>query len=166
MFTIETLVASGLLASWDPAGSTQPVRLFYFTRTWRNQFDGLPDSFNPPSLIRSPTIRTKLAALVDRYVDGTPRSRLARPYSFGSEPIWQRMRPPRAAVVEFKTWDTRTFGFFARPNVFIACGVGLADVIKRQQLYGVHGDRALLFMARIRSTEIDGVTDVTSLVTD
>jgi hypothetical protein len=166
MFTIETLASAGLLARWESGGLAQPIRMFYFTQSWLTQFNGLPDDYNPKSLVRSTTVRTNLAALVDRYVDGSPRARLARPYSFGSEPIWQRMRPPRKAVVEFKTWDTRTFGFFAQPNVYVACAVGLADPIKRHDLYGDYGDTALKFMTRVHRLEINEVADVAELVSD
>jgi hypothetical protein len=131
-----------------------------------NEFNTLPNDYSGRSLVRPIPVRAKLAALVDRYVDGTPRSRLARPYGEGSEPIWRRMRPPRQAVVQFRTWDTRTFGFFSVPNVFVACTVVLADVVKAQNLYERYADDTHAFMKRVSANAIDGETDVDRLVTD
>lgn len=75
------------------------------------------------------------------------------------------MRPPSACVVELRTWDTRTFGFFAKRDIFVACAVGLADEIKTQDLYAAHAQMVTRLLARLLPTEDDSNSDVEDLHT-
>jgi hypothetical protein len=111
-------------------------------------------------------IHSRLAASIDRYVDGSAKSQLVRPFGEGSDPVWCRMRPPLSRVVGFRNWDTRTFGFFGCPDVFVGATVVLATEVKATKSYPQQGEAVANFLARVSPTEIDGGTDVERLVTD
>jgi hypothetical protein len=166
MFTIQRLYEAEILTSWKLSGAGLPIRNFYYTGPWLKEFNALPNGYAPKGGGSLIPVRARLAALIDRYVDGTPTARLLRPFGEGSHPIWQRMRDDQSAVVEFRTWDTRTFGFFKCPDVFVASCVGLTDRVKADQEYTARGNSVLRFMSRVLPSEIDGVTDVRFLVTD
>lgn len=165
MFTIGQLCDLNLLTGWIVEGDGLPVRSFIYTDRWLREFNELPTKHRRRDG-RCVNVQANLAALIDRFVDGTKKSRLVRPFSEGSDPVWRRMRKGYVSVIEFRTWDTRTFGFFSCPNVYVATSVGLADQIKANNLYEERGNLALTFMARVNPAEINGVTDVEHLVTD
>lgn len=166
MFTLPRLIAATGIAQWALSDHSPPRRILWITPRWTKEFNALPSS-TPRSgrLARRPGPRDALGALADAFVSGAPKSQLIRPHGEGSAPIFRRMRPPRACVVEFRTWDTRTFGFFAGRDTFFACGVGLTDEIKRQGLYAAHGDRVAGILGRLLPTEYDCKSDVEHLCT-
>ncbi|MGC8476611.1 MAG: hypothetical protein ACP5NP_09685 [Acetobacteraceae bacterium] len=154
------------IEQWPLSDHSPPSRILWVTPRWTKEFNALPAS--PPrtgSLTRRPGPRDALGALASAFVRGEPKFRLVRPRGEGSEPIFRRMRPPRSCVVEFRTWDTRTFGFFAKRDIFVACTVGLADELKKQSLYGAYGERVVGLLARLLPTEYDCKTDVEDLYT-
>ena len=166
MFTLSRLVELTGIKQWALSDHSPPNRILWVTPAWAKEFNALPSS--PPrtgSLKRRPGPQDALAALASAFVRGDPKSHLIRPRGEGSEPIFRRMRRPRACVVEFRTWDTRTFGFFAKRDTFVACSVGLADEIKKQDLYAAHGQRVVSILARLLPTEYDCKSDVEDLYT-
>lgn len=143
------------------------MRILWITPGWTEGFNILPSSMpRRNNLTRRPGPRDALGALANAVVRGDPKPHLVRPHSEGSAPIFRRMRSPRTCVVEFCTWDTRTFGFFAKRDTFVACYVRLADEIKKQRLYEAYGDRVCrLLESKLLPTEYDCESDVEDLYT-
>lgn len=166
MFTLPRLIAATGIAQWALSDHSPPRRILWITPRWVKEFNALPSSApRTGRLTRRPGLRDALGALASAFVSGVPKSHLIRPNGEGSAPIFRRMRPPCACAVEFRTWDTRTFEFFARRDTFVACGVGLTDEIKRQDLYAAHWDRVAGVLARLLPTECDCSSDVEDLYT-
>ena len=169
MFTLQRLVEFNVISQWVTTDRRQPLRSFYYTGGWLKDFNNLPERYVTPKKLSQPIpVREKLAALINAFVSGEPRARLARPFGEGSEPIWRRMRHPNASVVEFKTWDTRTFGFFNAPNVYVATSVVLTDTIKAsagEDQYLIHARIAQTLINRLVSSEVEGTRHVDELVT-
>jgi hypothetical protein len=123
-------------------------------------------------LTASAPIRERLAELLDAYVSGEAKSRLVLPYGQGSDPIWKRMRAPNATVVEFRTWDTRTFGFFCGPDIYVGVRMALTDELKKLQRdnqsdpYLPYAASVQTLISRIVPSEVEGDRDVEQLVTD
>ncbi len=166
MFTLPRLIAAAWIVQWALADHAPPHRILWITPRWIKEFNALPSSApRTGRLARRPGPRDALGALANAFVRGAPRSHLIRPHREGSAPVFRRMWPPRVCVVEFRTWDTRTFGFFAKRDTFVACGVGPTEDIKRRDLYAAHGDRVVGILARLSATEYDCESDVEDLCT-
>ena len=166
MFTLSRLIELTGIEQWVLPDQSPPSRILWITPRWTKEFNSLPSS--PPrtgNLKRRPGSRDALGALASAFVRGNPKSHLIRPRGEGSDPIFRRMRPPRVCVVEFRTWDTRTFGFFTKRDTFVACTVGLADEIKERNLYAAHGHVVTRLLARLLPTEYDCNSDVEDLYT-
>jgi hypothetical protein len=188
--TIDTLVAGRLLLPWRPANGRMMERLFYYSRTWADDRARLPgppvrrqvrwwneagdDTAEDPAVDGveldpelGSSIRDRLDGLIETFVVGWPRARLIRKAGFGMEPPFQRMYPPRAAVVEMRTADTRTFGFFAKLNVFVAHRLDLADNTHADPtLYAKYGDHVRQLLERVSASDKDETTDIEALIGD
>jgi hypothetical protein len=164
------------------------MRLFYYTEAWaadRLKLPGPPDrrpvrwwddgttaedqpsdSVSIDSAVGS-SIRSRMDGLIETFVIGWTRDRLIRKQGFGMEPPFQRMRPPRSVVVEMKTAETRTFGFFVRVGVFVAHRVDLSDNTHANcNLYETYGDDVRKIVARMASSDKDETSDVELLIGD
>jgi hypothetical protein len=185
-FTIATLAAQGIVRAWKPGDARMTMRLFYYSEAWavaRERLPGPPgrksvrwwderetaqdgvdnDVALDPDVGSS--IRSRLDGLIETFVIGWPRERLVRRKGFGMEPPFQRMRPPRSAVVEMRTAATRTFGFFARTGVFVVHRLDLADNTHADStLYGEYGDAVVKLLDRMASSDKDEVSDVETLI--
>lgn len=72
-----------------------------------------------------------------------------------------------SSVVEMRTSDTRTFGFFARKNVFVAHRLDLADNTHTDRsLYEKYGNDVLNLLARMEASERDTSSNVEDLIGD
>lgn len=166
MFTLPRLIEAIGIVQWALPNQSPPHRILWITPRWTEDFNLLPSSApRAGKLSRRLGPRDALAALANAFVRGDPKAHLVRPRGEGSDPIFRRMRSPYACAVEFRTWDTRTFGFFARRDTFVACYVALADEIKQQSLYETHGDRVCRILSRLVATEYDCKSDVEDLYT-
>jgi hypothetical protein len=113
------------------------------------------------------TVRDRLDGLVETFVIGWPRVRLIRKQGFGMDPPFKRMSPPRTVVVEMRTHDTRTFGFFAGPRKFVALSVDLADNTHTDRtLYETYGDKVLKLLERVDHSDINTSLDIDVLIGD
>jgi hypothetical protein len=164
------------------------MRLFYYTEAWaadRLKLPGPPDrrpvrwwddgaaAEDEPSdpvgidPVVGSSIRSRMDGLIETFVIGWTRDRLIRKQGFGMEPPFQRMRPPRSAVVEMRTADTRTFGFFVRAGVFVAHRADLADHTHADaELYKTYGDDVGKILARMASSDKNETSDVELLIGD
>lgn len=70
--------------------------------------------------------REQFLALLRHYVTGRPMAR---------NRMFKRLRPHENDVFELKTRDLRIFGWFIRPNEFVAVCGGSTDHIKKHDLY-------------------------------
>ncbi len=166
MFTLPTSIALTGIEQWARPDHSSPRRILWITPRWAKEFNAPPPSpARTGRPTRRPGPRNALAALATAFVRGDPKSHLVRPHGEGSHPIFRRMRTPHTCVVEFRTWETRTFGFFANRNSFVACGVGLADEIKDRHLYIPHAQQVARLLARLLPTEFDCKADVEDLCT-
>ncbi|MCX7381137.1 MAG: hypothetical protein NT133_06910 [Alphaproteobacteria bacterium] len=108
---------------------------------------------------------------MDRYVDGEPLAKLIRPRGFAKCPPFQRMRSPHDQVVELRTEQTRTFGFFARDRSYVAHRIFPVEALKSERksiasAYRTAAESVLVFWLRtlkLDPAEIDRTTDVNHL---
>lgn len=172
MFTIKQLCDAKILTMRVANGTEQPVRWFYETRMWQDEFVSLPAYTGPARLARDPSVQGRLAALVARYIAGDPKAELVRPRGEAMDPQFCRMDPPYQTVVEMRTQETRTFGFFCRANLFCAVTVALTSDLKLptgradRVKYEDRANTVMRLVKRTSSSEIDGNTDVQLLLTD
>lgn len=168
MFTIAKLCIDQVLTAWELPGTNQPLRNFFYTVQWEAQLNALPGRGQRGTLVPGMSEKGRVIGTIDMFVRGEPVSRLIRPRGYAMEPPFRRMRPPRGEVVEMRTEQTRTFGFFVCANVFVADAIVLTNQLKADKLlYKKHADRVRqILMASLLPTEIDGVTNVQALVTD
>ena len=119
----------------------------------------------PPQRRRVP-MRAQLAGLADAFVGGRGRAWLAFE---GMEPPFTRMRPVRWRVWELRTSDTRSFGWFVAPDIFVAvCGYPTAALKADGSLYGSARLAVVDWRRRhgIDEGEIADASDWTGLVSD
>lgn len=167
MLTLATLIEGGHVSSWDPPGPALTMRLFYTTRFFDRDFNSLPEGNGYGFGSRKrPLHRAALEAVINRFTLGDRPAQLIRPRGQGMDPLFKRMRRPHRLVVEMRTHDTRTFGFFHAPNCFVAHVTVLADDVKGEAHgYARHAKAVEALMAYLRPDQIDGTDDVTILVT-
>lgn len=162
-------------------------RLFYFTSAWAADRLKLPapaprrqvqwwdedeEAANnrpievdiDPNLGRTP--REQLDGFIETFVIGWPRAKLIRKQGFGSEPPFRRMWPPRSSVVEMRTVQTRTFGFFSCKGVYVGMRVDLTENThaNNDRLYNEYGDYVMQRLRHIVSSDVDVVSDVEDLI--
>jgi hypothetical protein len=85
------------------------------------------------------------------------------------DPLFKRLVPPNTAVVEMRTEATRTFGFFARTNTFVAVFLAETSTLKAigdRDPYKECAAKVQAVLGRISAADIDRRTDVEKLVTD
>jgi hypothetical protein len=163
-------------------------RLFYYSDAWAADRLAIPGpELRPPTQwwdeegvewndslaseveidpIRGRTPREHLDGLVETFAIGWPRAKLIRKQGFGSDPPFRRMWSPRSVVVEMRTIETRTFGFFSRAGVFVAMRVDLTDRTHANdnRLYGFYGDYVLQRLRHIDPADVDATSDVETLI--
>ena len=176
--TLDTMCANQWIFAWSPSGGRVIKRDFFWSPKWMEIRNGLVgrrltepnESNNVPDVDLAAmdlSERGRLDGFVESYVIGEPRQRLVRPFGYGMEPPFHRMRPPVQAVVEMCTLQTRTFEFFARKNVFVALRLDRADITHANtELYRFHGSAVKSIMDRLAVSDKDETSDVEELIGD
>jgi hypothetical protein len=168
--TVPLLVEAKLLKVWELPGGGLPLRYFYYTGLWYNEFNALPASPSARGLRARITARAAVRGLVDGFVRGQSWAALVTPRGEGMEPVFERMRPPNERFVEMKTYETRTFGFFKTHGTFIAALLVPVDRLKigrrsNDAAYKEIGQALRAgWISRLADDQIDGHSDVRTLV--
>lgn len=103
-------------------------RVLYFAEEWKSFFNDLPSEIRTfPPQRRKLTMRGQVMGLANAFVRGDSRAALG---VAGMEPPFKPMRPRRSRVWEMRTGDTRSFGWFARSDIFVAVLGRQARVLK------------------------------------
>jgi hypothetical protein len=168
MLTLPILLQEGWIGQWSPEGNQPALRTFYYLEGWRIGVDGL-DGGTKTGVSRPASPRGRVFGLVERFVCGDPRATLVRPRGHGMDPVFKRLDPPNSAVVEMRTEKTRTFGFFAGLNTYVAVSMAETATLKiagKSDPYEAHAARVQALIRRLRAADIDRTTDVEKLVTD
>lgn len=166
VFTLPKLREVGVVARWELNDGRLNVREFYYTPPWVTAFNALREPELRRGLSRRVAAADQVAGFLDNFVGGAPAATLEKPQGYASKPMFRRMRRPHSAVVEMRTWDSRTFGFFSRPNVFVGVTLEETRRVKEQHLYRDNAEIVQRLMARVLPDWLDEATDVTHLVTD
>jgi hypothetical protein len=167
MLTLPILLQRNWIAQWNPEGN-EPVRTFYYFQGWKLGVDGL-DGAARSGVSRPASPRGRVIGLVERFVCGDPKATLVRPQGDGMDPMFQRMRAPNYAVVEMRTQKTRTFGFFARVNTYVAISIAETATLKassESDPYEEHAAKVQAVIRRLRAADVDRTTEAETLVTD
>ena len=166
MFTLDTLKSALGMTTWTLDGNNLPERTLYLTPAWVIGFNNLPGPRNSQQLTRDLSIRGRVSGLATRFVAGDTWNQMLVSKGDGSEPIFRRMRKPNECVVEMRTVQTRTFGFFARTHLFVACSIVLTDLLKAEGNAGYlrHAADVQKLISRLSPSEYDCTTDVRSLI--
>ena len=157
-----------IFAQWRPAGNRPALRAFYFVEGWRVGVDGL-EGATRTGVVRPASPRGRVLGLVERFACGDPKATLVRLQGDGMDPVFKRLRPPNSAVVEMRTRRTRTFGFFARVNTYVAISIVETETLKassKSNPYEEHAAKVQAVIRRLRAADVDRTTDVEKLVTD
>jgi hypothetical protein len=168
MLTLSILSEEGWIGRWIPQGNQSARRTFYYFRNWETGVGGL-DRATKTGLSRHPSPRARVLGLVERFVRGDPKATLVRPQGDGMDPVFKRLRRPNSAVVEMRTERTRTFGFFARVNTFVAVSIvetAALETSGKSDPYEEHAAKVQAVIRRLGAADIDRTTDVERLVTD
>jgi hypothetical protein len=168
MLTLHILLQEGLIARWSPVTCEAALRTFYYRPGWIDGVERL-DGGTRTGVIRPASARGRVQGLVERFVCGDPKAQLVRPQGDGMDPVFKRLDPPNAAVVEMRTAKTRTFGFFARVNTYVAVSIAETAVLKQSNKsdpYEEHAKRVQTIIRRLSVTDVDETTHVERLVTD
>ncbi len=167
MLTLNSLITSSLIKRWELRTDDLHLREFYFSAAWSNAFNALAEPTNKKSLVANLSRQGRVVGFVDQFVAGMPAAQLERPRGYAMAPMFERMRPPNTAVVEMRTNDTRTFGFFACPNVFVAIKLELVTTLKADKtLYLTNALIVQKLIARMDAAAVETTTDAKYLVTD
>jgi hypothetical protein len=167
MLTLPILLQRNWIAQWRPEG-IQPVRTFYYFQGWKLGVDGL-DGAARSGVSRPASLRGRVLGLVERFVCGDPNATLVRPQGDGMDPVFKRLRPPNSAVVEMRTERTRTFGFFARVNTYVAVSIAETAALKgsrKSDPYEEHTTKVQAVIRRLSAADVNATTEVEKLVTD
>lgn len=174
--TLTIMLDNKWVTPWKPSGNRMMKRGFYQSNHWIAARNGLPGrQASTPSALRPVddidlvatdlSVRGRLDGLVETFAIGWPRSKLVRPQGYGMEPPFRRMRPPHEAIVEMRTEHTRTFGFFARMDLFVAWRLDLADnTHKHPQLYEAHAEAVMKVVGKMSSSDIDAIAHIDDLI--
>jgi hypothetical protein len=169
MLTLAQYIEHSLLQPWNPPGEALPLRNFYYTARWEQQFNALHETARTLGLRRITNRHDWVRGFVDAFVCGTPYAQLVRPTGFAMDPPFQRMRHPNTALVEMSTEHTRTFGFFHCHATFVADRIVLTETVKagRNSVdaeYKRHASEILGgWVGRLKPGQIDGDSDVQDL---
>ncbi len=164
MLTIASYVQIGLLVGWDSPGAAQPLRNLFVSKRFLEEFNALPDLPAYGLARRGPSAKEALEALMNRFVLGQPPVQLIRRLGPGMHPLVKRMPRPNQAVAYLRTEKLRVFGFFHRPNSFVAHTVQTAAEIKATNGYRAQAAGVARLMSRLSQSEIDESTDAEHLV--
>lgn len=187
-FTVAKLAELKLLKAWEPTGGRMIARRFYYSERWSKAVRVLPgkershlvkwwDEDAPAVLDEAtngvPEIdlvaldlseRGAVCGLVETFVIGQPFAKLIRKAGFGMDPPFRRMRPPRQAVVEMRTEQTRSFGFVSK-GTYVAQVLDLADnTHKNPGLYEIYGDHVMQVMERVSASDKDVASELNELL--
>jgi hypothetical protein len=174
--TLPILVANQWVTAWKPSGNRMMKRGFYHSPEWtaaRNALTGRlgrilveEDAAADIDLIaKDLSPRGRVDGLVEAFVTGEPRSHLVRPHGFGMEPPFRRMRVPHEGVVEMRTAETRTFGFFVRQDVFVALRLDLADCThKHPERYVTYAGIVTRVISRMETSDKDETSPIDDLI--
>lgn len=171
MFTLASLETANFVAKWKRSDGQSSGRAFFYIRGWQDAVEQLPGALQS-GLGRQPSARGKVFGLVDQFARGVPKARLVTPQGEAMDPPFCRMDPPHQAVVEMRTARTRTFGFFSRPNTYVAISFDTVDGLKLpnrradRTKYRAHAAKVDAFLKLVDPTEIDRTTSIENLITD
>jgi hypothetical protein len=168
MLTLSIFLGERWIVQRSPAGDQPAHRTFYYFEPWRIGVDGL-DGATKTGVVRPASPRGRVLGLVERFVCGDPKATLVRPLGDGMDPVFKRLDPPNSAVVEMRTERTRTFGFFARVNTYIAVSIAETATLKARSEIDPYEEHAAKVQAVIRllsAADVDRTTAVEELVTD
>jgi hypothetical protein len=129
MLTLSTLAQHQWVTKWDLSGNAVPVRTFYYTHQWREAVARL-SGLRASRLGVAASPRARVEGLVERFVAGDRRAILITPKGYGSEPPFKRLGPPHEVVVTMRTLHTRSFGFFAAPDTYVALFLAELSTLK------------------------------------
>ena len=188
VFTIAKLIQGNLLQEWHPSGGAAVRRRFCFSKLWRSAYMELDGPAVRPDAARAqaaeptseaellgldpvalnPSKRGRVAQMVESFVIGWPPAHMIRPRGFGMDPPFKRLRPPYQAVVEMRTNQTRSFGFFARQGVFVAHTLACTDALKGRAQgaadpYADHARDVQKLLARIAAEDKDETSAIETL---
>ncbi len=167
MSTVARLRTEGVLQSWTLAGAEEPGRCFYYATEWEAFFNALPTMIvtRPPQRRRL-GMREQVARFASVFVANESRGRLELA---GMVPPFRRLGPRRLRLWEMRTSDTRSFGWFAARDVFVAvCGERTARLKDDKSLYVAAQQQVIDWLARHRvpNRELVDADDWTDLVSE
>jgi hypothetical protein len=171
MFTLDTLEQSGLLLGWRNTSGRANFRTFLYAKPWRESVDHLAGR-RAGGLDSPASPRGRVLGLVNQFVSNDPKATLVTPRGNGMDPPFVRMHPPHSVVVEMRTTATRSFGFFARQNTYVALFLDETTRLKRpdgspdRAQYDAYATRVEAFLNRLTQTDIDRTTAINALITD
>lgn len=145
-------------------------RLFYYTPGWDRARRALvgaePEHMLRGSIRLTPTPHGKLVATVNDYVAGTPLERMVRPVGGSSDPPFKTLHPSSPPCVWYlRTWETRTFGWFVRPNAFVALFMELKENLAADPtLYQRYGSQVMTVRARFPGNEVSAEIEAKNVV--
>lgn len=188
MLTLEQLKAAKILRDLksmplsDEEGcvaQTSLLRCFYYTKEWAECVERLPWGRRRGTIGRNLSERGRIMGAVYDFAEGVPLSQFPRAVGTTMDPPFKRMqpRPPYTDGLEnigrvayLRTDETRTFGFFGGVNVFVAVCMRSTAVLKTTprekglQEYAVCGKRVIALIRRLKSDQVDAVSDFDRLV--
>lgn len=172
MFTVPSSLNAGLIKEWQPQ-NRPAVRQFLYRPEWVKRVNALPEPTKTKGLTRDISPRGRVFGCAERFARGDCASSLITPTGDAMSPAFKRMRYPNEAVVEMRTSLTRTFGFFADANVYVAVTLETIQVLKRKQLpdeinfvdpYSAPADEVQRFLKYFSPQSVDTKTNVEFLV--
>jgi hypothetical protein len=165
--TVATLRSREVVTVWDTQGLRQNERCFLHTKLWANQLTAMPGA-QAAAWVRSRPVPPgrELRGAVEAFAAGEPWERFQPPHGEAMEPVFARRWAPNEAVVALKTKQTRTLGFFTPSGTFVAvcCGLAAAWHADEDKPYDAAIKLAAQFVAVLEPTEVDGTTDVRTLI--
>jgi hypothetical protein len=168
MLTLASLCELGWVTRWNLLGGGLPVRTFYYTENWLAAASKLGRA-QSRRLARTPSAQGRVLGLVEQFVAGDRRAILVRPNGNGMEPPFKRLNSPHNGVVTMRTQATRSFGFFAGFDTFVALYLEETKALKfrgRSDPYREYACKVEAFLRRLSEKEIDRTTNVESLITN
>ena len=166
--TLATL-AHGKKVGWiGLAPGHKRRRRFYYLGQWSHDLKSWPAA-RINGHRGSASVQSQVSNLAKAFVAGQP---LAELEVYGMYPVFVIMEPDNHLVWEMRTTDTRTFGWFAEPSVFVAVTASIKALMLEddgrinRRLYDKSRD--LVVASRkalgIGSSQISSLTDVNDLL--
>jgi hypothetical protein len=128
MSTIEHLVNSGAISRIEAEMDKrqQPMRLLYGTPGFIGWLNEILEGAQPPNRLGDATPAEQIDQIFHEFLSGMPLI-YNKQFRF--------IRAEKNAVWEFKTPDTRIFGWFLKKDCFVGVFGDWADQVKRHDLY-------------------------------